>query len=104
MTSSLETALVHATRLDAARDRAAAAALLDEALGDAENAPSMVRFKALLLRAELAVDANDLIAGRGWLAEARTIRLDAAEREVLGNERLRADDLETFLTHRGCAG
>jgi hypothetical protein len=91
-------------RLDAARNRAGAASLLDAALAKNEKAPAALRFRASLLRAELAADAGDLIEARGRLAEALQIRLDAKERAGLSAEARRADDLETFLTHRGCAG
>ena len=109
----LKAALNDALRLDAARDRVGAAAALDAALDDLETvgaesdraaATPGTRFRALLLRAELATDAGDLIGARGWLAEARQIRLPAEESEALSTESRRADDLETFLTHRGCAG
>jgi hypothetical protein len=102
--SPLDTALAEAMLMDSRRDRAAAAEVLDAALASVSDAPAPLRFRALLLRAELAVDAGDLIAGRGWLAEARQVRLDANGKEALSVESRRADDLETFLTHRGCAG
>jgi hypothetical protein len=110
----LERAFAEATRLDAARDRAGAAAVLEAALDEAGEAgdagpahgsiPAGSRFKALLLRAELATDSGDLIGARGWLAEARQVHLNVEERGALSTESRRADDLETFLTHRGCAG
>lgn len=100
----LETALAEALRLDAARDRAGAIPVLEAALHSAANESAATRFKALLLRAELAADAGELIDARGWLAEARKIRLGLEEREELGAELRRGDDLESFLTHRGCAG
>ncbi len=101
---TLVAALAAAVRLDAARDRAGAISLLDAALESTENEAGATRFKALLLRAEFAVDTGDLIDARGWLAQARQIRLGAAGREGLSSELRRADDLEAFLTHRGCAG
>lgn len=106
--SSLETALAHVLRLDAAPDktrtRAEAMQILEDALETDGNDAPAIRFKALLLRAELAADSGDLIAARGWLAEARQVRVSAEAREALPTEMRRADDLEAFLTHRGCAG
>jgi hypothetical protein len=102
--TALSDALQEAARLDALRRHAAAAALLDEALERHKDASGTLRFQALVLRADLAVSLNDLIAGRGILAEARQIRLTEEERERTTTDRNRADDLETFFTHRGCAG
>ena len=70
----------------------------------AELTAAGLRFQALLLRADLAVSLNELVEGRGVLAEARQIRLSADEREALAPDLRRADDLESFFTHRGCAG
>jgi hypothetical protein len=97
-------AFAEALRLDAIRERAAAASILDDALKGASDAPEPLRFRALLLRAELAVDSSDLITGRGILSEAVRVPLTPSDRESLSAELSRANDLEAFLTHRGCAG
>jgi hypothetical protein len=105
MPDPLSLALAEALRLEARRDPAAAAGVLDDAIArHGPAAPDTARFRALLLRAELAVTMNDLGLGRGVLAEARQVRLSAGEKESLAAEQRRADDLEAFLTHRGCAG
>ena len=96
--------LHEAMRLDRARDHARAAHLLDENLNKYGDAPAPQRVQALVLRAELAVALDELIEARGVLAEARQIPLTASARASLDAELLRADQLETFLTHRGCAG
>jgi hypothetical protein len=57
-----------------------------------------------VVRADLACALGDLIESRGILAEARQIRLDAKAKAEAVLELDRADALETFLTHRGCAG
>jgi hypothetical protein len=102
--STLDSVLAEANRLEASGNRVGATSLLDAALAKNENAPAAPRFRASLLLAEMAVDAGHLIEARGRLAEALQIRLNAAERESLSAEARRADDLEAFLTHRGCAG
>jgi hypothetical protein len=93
-----------AISLESRREFAEAARILDEAVAKDKDAPAPLRFRALLLRTDLAILLEDLGAGRGILAEARQIRLSAEEREALGSELRRADDLEVFFTHRGCAG
>jgi hypothetical protein len=102
--SALRAALDATAALEARRGYAEAAALLDEALAENPGAPARLRFQALLLRTDLAVSLNDLVEGRGVLAEARQIRLTAEEREALAADLSRAEDLEAFFTHRGCAG
>lgn len=93
-----------ALALEATRRTGEAARLLDEGLAaDLEAAPAL-RFRALVVRADLACTLGDLIESRGILAEARQIRLDAAGKQEAAGEIDRADALETFLTHRGCAG
>lgn len=100
----LEDAFARAVALDRTRDHAGAARLLDEVLARTRGAPAPRRFAALVLRADLAVSLNELIEARGILAEARQIMLTPAEREGMAADLRRADDLEVFLTHRGCAG
>lgn len=102
----LDHAIQQATELEAARDPGAAARILDAALEAAPEADPALRFRALLLRAELAVTLNDAGGARGILADAfRALRnVDAVARARLSSESRRADDLEAFLTHRGCAG
>jgi hypothetical protein len=105
MTSSrLTEALAEAVALESRRAYAEAAGILDEAVAQDKEAPAPLRFQALLLRADVAVSLNDLGEGRGILAEARQVRLTAEEREALAPDLRRADDLESFFTHRGCAG
>jgi hypothetical protein len=101
---SLPDVLTEAIRLERARDHAEAARLLDEGLKVHQRAPAPLRFQALVLRTDLAVSLNELIEARGILAEAKQVALTADERESLGPDLRRADDLEVFLTHRGCAG
>jgi hypothetical protein len=100
----LRAALDQAVALDARRAHAEAARLLDEAVSAHPEAAAPLRFQALLLRTDLAVSLNDLVEGRGILAEARQIRLTADEREAIAADLDRAGDLEAFFTHRGCAG
>ena len=100
----LAEALDSAGALESRREYAAAAKILDEAITEDKGAPAPLRFQALLLRTDLAISMNDLGEGRGILAEARHIRLSAEERETLSSDLRRADDLEAFFTHRGCAG
>jgi hypothetical protein len=102
--SALEEAFQAALRLESRREHAAAAKILDDALASDPGAPAPLRFRALLVRSDLAVELNDLAEGRGILAEARQVRLSPDERGALAAELRRADDLETFFTHRGCAG
>jgi hypothetical protein len=102
--SLLSEALRTAMELESRRDFVAAARLLDDAVSREPEAPSVLRFQALMLRAELAMTQNDLGEARGILSEARQIPLRPADRESLSSELRKADDLEVFLTHRGCAG
>ncbi len=102
--SRLSHALEAANGLDAARRHDEAARLLDAALNEAQNAPGNDRFRALVLRADLAVTLGNEGEARGILAEARQVALSKAQKEALETDLRRADDLETFLTHRGCAG
>lgn len=100
----LSETLVEAAALESKRLHAEAAALLDAALSAHAHAPAAARFRALVVRADLACTLGDLIEGRGILAEARQIRLDAQDKAEASSEIDRADALEAFLTHRGCAG
>ena len=110
MIPDLSDTLATALALESRRAYEEAAQLLDAALVGSPGspgileAPAPLRFRALLLRADLAVSMNDLGPSLGILAEAKQIRLTAEEREALSSELRRADDLEVFLTHRGCAG
>jgi Arc/MetJ-type ribon-helix-helix transcriptional regulator len=101
---SLSEVLTEAVRLDRARAHAEAARLLDEGLENHKGAPAPLLFQTLILRADLAVSLNELIEARGILAEAKQVVIPAVDRESLGSDLRRADDLEVFLTHRGCAG
>ena len=101
---TLTVAITEATKLESRRAFAEAATMIDEAIRLNKEAPASLRFKALLLRSDLAISLNDLGEGRGILAEAKQIKLSAQDRESLAVELRRADDLETFFTHRGCAG
>lgn len=102
--AALGAALDAAAALEARRAHAEAARLLDEALTANPGAPGALRFQALLLRTDLAISLNELVEGRGILAEARQVRLTARERKALAGDLARAEDLEAFFTHRGCAG
>ena len=104
MVSVLSEALPLALALESQRTFGDAAKLLDASLANEPEAPAPLRFKALVLRSDLAVSLNDLGEGRGILAEARQIRLTAEDRTTLAADLRRADDLESFFTHRGCAG
>ncbi len=101
---SLQDAIHEAARLDRARAYAEAARLLDDSLKIRSDAPALLRFQALILRAEVAVSLDELIEARGILAEAKQLTLNADDREALTSDLIRADQLEVFLTHRGCAG
>lgn len=94
----------HAKQLELQRNYVEAAKTLDGVFTRALAGSSGLRFQALLLRADLAVSLNELGEARGILSEAVRVPLNASERESLASELRRADDLETFLTHRGCAG
>lgn len=102
--SDFTSIFLEAVRLDRARDHAGAARLLDDGLKTHERAPAPLRFQALVLRADVAVAMDELIEARGVLAEAKQVALCADDRELLGADLRRVDDLEAFLTHRGCAG
>ena len=104
LSTTLAASLDAAASLESRRAYAEAAELLDVAMTQDKEAPAPLRFQALILRTDLAVSLNDLGMGRGILAEARQIRLSAGERESLAADLRRADDLEAFFTHRGCAG
>lgn len=97
-------ALQSALSQESRREHAAAAQTLDAALERHPDAPAPLRFQALLLRADLAISLNDLGEARGILAEAKQVPLRPSDRESLETELRRVDDLEAFLTHRGCAG
>jgi ATP/maltotriose-dependent transcriptional regulator MalT len=101
--SGLLQAFAAAASLEA-KDPREAARLLDEALAADAESPAPLRFRALVVRADLACTLGDLIESRGILAEARQVRLDAQGKREASGEIDRADALETFLTHRGCAG
>jgi hypothetical protein len=103
-TAALESLLADAARLDHARAYQQAAGLLDDGLAAHPRAAASVRFRALVLRADIAVSLNDLIEARGILADAKREPLTKADREALSADLRRVDDLEAFLTHRGCAG
>jgi hypothetical protein len=102
--SKLSDALQAAMKLEARRDYASAAQLLDDALTGEPEAQPILRFQALMLRSEIAMAQNELGEARGILSEARQVPLSPADRESLSTELGKADDLEVFLTHRGCAG
>lgn len=101
---SLAHALITARLQDARREHAAAARTLDAALNPACAASAALRFQALVLRADLAVSLDALGEALGILAEAKQVPLGPSDRESLGSDLRRVDDLEVFLTHRGCAG
>jgi hypothetical protein len=103
-TDNLQAALKEAATLEATGNRDAATRILDNALLKEPGGSPSLRFRALVLRADLAVSLNDLIEARGILAEAGQVPLSPADRESLAADLRRFDDLEVFLTHRGCAG
>jgi hypothetical protein len=103
-TDNLQAALTEAATLEATGNRDAATRILDNALLKEPDGSPSLRFRALVLRADLAVSLNDLIEARGILAEAGQVPLSPADRESLAADLRRFDDLEVFLTHRGCAG
>jgi ATP/maltotriose-dependent transcriptional regulator MalT len=104
ISSKLSEALHAALKLEARRDYSSAAQLLDDALTKEPEAQPILRFQALMLRSEIAMAQNELGDARGILAEAKQIPLSPADRESLSTELDKADALEVFLTHRGCAG
>lgn len=83
--------------VEAHGDFEAAAKMLDKALASEQTAPPAHRFQALVLRVSLAVSMNDLPLAETFAAEARSITLEDAERESLGAELQRLDDLEAML-------
>lgn len=95
----LERALVAAVRLaDSKDDAPTAARTLDSALAaaDAPNAdpsPVPVRFRALVLRADLCVRLGDPASARRWLSMARDLPLSQEDRRAARDEVRRADDL-----------
>jgi catechol 2,3-dioxygenase-like lactoylglutathione lyase family enzyme len=94
----LERALVAATTLaDSKMDDAAAARVLDSAIGDDENAPDSVLVRARILRADLAYRSGDADAATAWLAEAEQIDLSEDERAGIADDLRRADDLAEVL-------
>ncbi len=103
-TALLERALQTALVQESQRGHALAAATLDAALREATEADAPLRMRALVLRADLAVTLNVLGEALGILAEAKHVPLSPSDRESLESELRRIDDLEVFLTHRGCAG
>jgi hypothetical protein len=103
-TRTLSQALELAKELEVQRHYEAAARILENALSENMSGSTTVRFQALLLRADLAISLNDLGEARGILAEAGQVPLSPQDRESLASDLRRFDDLEVFLTHRGCAG
>lgn len=87
-------ALATATVLARSReDPAAAARVLDPVLDDARSAPSTVRVRALVLRAEIAAALDDPAGARGLLAEVVDTPLTDAERSAVADDLATADDL-----------
>jgi hypothetical protein len=103
-TATLDEIFAEAVRLDHVRAYEQAARLLDDGLAAHPQAAAPVRFRALVLRADIAVSLNELIEARGILADAKREPLSAVDREAHEADLRRVDDLEAFLTHRGCAG
>jgi hypothetical protein len=81
---------------DSKGDYPAAASMLDAALGRDELVPNAQRIAALVFRAGLAITMSDPTLARRLLQEVRGIPVDD-EREALGAELQRADDLAHML-------
>ncbi|HYH95110.1 hypothetical protein [Hyalangium sp.] len=93
--SRLAKAIDAAARLrDYKGDDAAAAKVLDVALGRNEPAAPIERARALAARAELAVALGDQERSRALRAELQQIPLSEAERERLRDELQAAEELE----------
>ncbi len=90
---------VHAADVlvEAEGDFAGAAQMLDKALAQDEPVSSADRFRALVLRASLAISLDDHLLARTLLEGARQLVLNDAERESLVDEFQRADDLQAAL-------
>lgn len=90
----------HAAELlaDSKGDFAAAATMLDTALAREEPAPPVHRLRALLLRAEVAVNMEDLPLARRLLGMILAVPLSQAERAALAGELERAHEMEKLLS------
>jgi catechol 2,3-dioxygenase-like lactoylglutathione lyase family enzyme len=94
----LERALEAAITLaDSRSDAAAAAKVLDSAFRDDPPLAGSVAVRALILRADVAFRMGDPAAARARLEDATTIDVPAAEREALGDDLRRAEELEEAL-------
>ncbi|WP_020672652.1 bleomycin resistance protein [Amycolatopsis nigrescens] len=94
----LERALAAAIMLgDSKQDPAAAIKVLDRALNAGSDEPAVVRFRALVLRADLAVRLDDLESAGPTLDEAEGIELTADERAGVPDELHRIGELRAEL-------
>lgn len=75
----------------------AAARILDHLLHSDENISLPQRVRALVMRADMAVQLEEWAKAREATAEARGIELDGPDRAALRDAMLRLDDLEASL-------
>lgn len=95
----LDRALALATEIaDSKLDVAWAAKLLDQALTSPEPEPALVRFRAFILRADLALRLNDSSAAAGFLAQADEIDVPDHAGASVADDRERMHDIRALLT------
>lgn len=90
---------LHAADLlgDSKDDHAGAARVLDLALASGGAESDLVRVRALILRADLAVKMGDRELAERLLTKARSVELDEGDLESLDDDLRRARDLEQTL-------
>jgi len=94
----LERALEAAITLaDSDGDHEMAARTIDSAMADDPDAPAVVRVRALILRADLAVRAGDERAARALLKSIEGVELTDADRAKIADELRRAGDVAEEL-------
>lgn len=96
--TKLEKALANARKFAYSRDDPRGAAkILDVALAKNETVPGNLRFRALVLRADIAVMTGDLGLAGKLLPSIRTIRLPEDKRRWLSDDLERLNELEQTL-------
>ncbi|MGB2568829.1 bleomycin resistance protein [Micromonospora citrea] len=99
--SRLDRALETGSRLaDAKGDFVAAAKVLDGALAADTGAEPALRFRALVLRADIAIRLDDPTNAQRLLADAAALPLTTADRTRLGDELRRITELRPLLAAR----
>lgn len=96
--SPLEFAISRATRFRESKlDLSGAAKILDVALERYSDEAKILIARALLLRAEIALDVDDHALAKTFLEQMRQFELTADDGEALSAELQRADDLENLI-------